>query len=418
MTWLGSRSRLAWVICALTVAAALALVVLAIADPNAAGPMHANPSGPTAHDKPQGGYAPLAMLTAIVFSSLAVVGAIVAARRPRNAVGWLLAVGALLWTLAVLSNAVYWHMAFGRPDAPAAADFVAWFGTWALFPAFVILLGLVPLLFPTGAPPGPRWRVVGWTAVVAGGVTAVSTALTPGPLEISDYPWLDNPLGIGGLGLGTIAKGSVVVSGATVLAALTSLVVRYRRARGIERLQLRWVASAACLLVLCTVGGSLASPWIGSGAGWVALLFGLLAVAAGLAVALLRYRLYDIDVVINRTLVYGGLTATLAGGYLGGVLLLQLMLSGVTQDSGLSVAASTLAVAALFRPARARIQEGVDRRFYRRKYDAQRTLESFSARLRDEVALDALSAELRAVIADTMQPAHVSLWLRAPGDAR
>jgi hypothetical protein len=156
----GSSSWLAWVICGLTVAAAVAVVVIAIADPNSAGPAHVGASGPTAHDKPQGGYVPYAVLTAIVFSTFAVVGAVVAARRPRNAVGWLIAVAALLWTLAVLSNGVYWHMAFGRTDAPAAADFVAWFGTWAFLPAFVLLLGLVPLLFPTGAPPGPLAR--GW----------------------------------------------------------------------------------------------------------------------------------------------------------------------------------------------------------------------------------------------------------------
>jgi hypothetical protein len=260
--------------------------------------------------------------------------------------------------------------------------------------------------------------VVAWTAAVAGGAATVSTLLAPGPLDATDYPWVDNPFGVEALGLRTAAHVSFVPVALAALAALISLVVRYRRARGIERLQLRWVAAAACLLVLFTVGGTVASPWIGSGAGWVGMLFGLLAVAAGLAVALLRYRLYDIDVVINRALVYGGLTATLAGAYLGGVLLLQLALSGVTEGSGLAVATSTLAVAALFRPARARIQEAVDRRFYRRKYDAQRTLDSFSARLRNEVELDALSAELRAVIDDTMQPAHVSLWLRAPADAR
>jgi hypothetical protein len=417
MTRLGSTSRLAWVICGLTVAAAFAVVVLVIADPNSAGPAHASPSGPTAHDTPAGGYVPYAVLTAIVFSTFAVVGAVVATRCPRNAVGWLIAVAALMWTLAVLSNGVYWHLAFARAQPPAAADFVAWFGTWTFLPAFVLLLGLAPLLFPTGAPPGPRWRVVGWTAAIAGAVATVSNALAPGPLDTADYPWVDNPFGVEGLGLRTLAKVSFVPAGAAALGALISLVVRYRRARGIERLQLRWVAAAACLLVVGAVGGSAASGWLGSGAGWLAMLLGLLAVAAGLAVAMLRYRLYDIDVVINRALVYGALTATLALMYLGGVLLLQLALSGITNGSGLAVAVSTLAVAALFRPARARIQEAVDRRFYRRKYDAQRTLESFSARLRDEVALDALSAELRAVVGDAMQPAHVSLWLRAPADA-
>src|SRR5215204_830187 len=412
MSWLASRSRLAWVICGLTVASAVAIVVIAVADPNSAGPTQTSAAGPSARDKPQGGYVPYAVLTAIVFSTFAVVGAVVAARRPRNPIGWMVAVGALMWTLAVLSNGVFWHMAFGRPHAPAATDFVAWFGTWAFVPAFVLLLSLVPLLFPTGAPPGPRWRVVGWTALVAGAVTTVSTALAPGPLDTADYPWVVNPLGIEGLGLRTLAQVSFVPSGLAALAALASLVVRYRRARGIERLQLRWVAAAACLLVLCAVGGSLASPWLGSGVGWLAMLFGLMAVAAGLAVALLRYRLYDIDVVINRTLVYGALTATLALTYLGSVLLLQLALSGITEDSGLAVAASTLAVAALVRPARARIQAGVDRRFYRRKYDAHRTLEEFSARLRDQVDLAALSSDLSGVVRETLQPAHVTLWLR------
>jgi hypothetical protein len=414
MTWLGVRPRLAWAICGLTVAAAVAVVVLTIVDPNAAGPTHSSPSGPTPHDKPAEGYLPYAVLTAIVFSTFGVVGGVVAARRPRNAVGWLIAVGALLWMLAVLSNGVYWHMAFGRPHAPAASEFVAWFGTWAFVPAFVLVLSLVPLLFPTGAPPGRRWRVVGWTAAVAGGIATLSTALAPGPLEAADYPWLDNPLGIEGLGLGTLSDVSITVSAVTALAALSSLVVRYRRARGVERLQLRWVATAACLLVVLVVGGSLATPWLGSEAGWPAMLLGLLAVAASLAVAMLRYRLYEIDVVINRTLVYGALTATLALTYLGSVLLLQLVLSGITEGSGPAVAASTLAAAAMFRPARAWIQEGVDRRFYRRKYDAAQTLERLGSRLRDEVDLDALGSALRAAAEDAMQPASVSVWLRVP----
>jgi hypothetical protein len=402
---------LAWALCGLTVTVAVAIAVLAVVDPNAGGPEHVGPSGPTAQDKAEGGYVPYAVLTAIVFSAFALVGAIVAVRRPRNPVGWFFGAGAFLWALGVLSSGLYWHMAFGRPDPPAAADYVAWLGTWSFLPAFTLLLALVPLLFPTGAAIGPRWRVVGWTAAVAGGLATLSNAFAPGPLDTADFPWVDNPFGIEGLGLGTLADVSFVAVGAAALAGLASLVVRYRRARGIERLQLRWVAAAGCLLVVGAVGGEVASGWLGSGAGWAAILVGLLLLAIAVAVALLRYRLYDIDVVINRTLVYGALTATLAATYVGLVLLLQLLLS---PGSDLAIAGSTLAVAALFHSARTRIQAAVDRRFYRRRYDVARTLERFGARLRDEVDLDALGAELRWVVAETMQPDHVSLWIREP----
>jgi hypothetical protein len=402
---------LAWALCGLTVTVAVAIAVLAVVDPNAGGPEQVSPSGPTAQDKAEGGYVPYAVLTAIVFSAFALVGAIVAVRRPRNPVGWFFGAGAFLWALGVLSSGLYWHVAFGRPDPPMAADYVAWLGTWSFLPAFTLLLALVPLLFPTGAPLSPRWRVVGWTAAVAGGLATLSNAFAPGPLDTADFSWVDNPFGIEGLGLGTLADVSFIAVGAAALAGLASLVVRYRRARGIERLQLRWVAAAGCLLVVGAVGGEVASGWLGSGAGWGAILVGLLLLAIAVAVALLRYRLYDIDVVINRTLVYGVLSATLAGAYVGTVLLLQLLLS---PGSDLAIAGSTLAVAALFRPARTRIQAAVDRRFYRRRYDVARTLERFGARLRDEVDLDALGAELRWVVAETMQPDHVSLWIREP----
>jgi hypothetical protein len=408
VTRIGSRGP-AWALCGLTIAVAVASVVIAIVDPNAGGPEHVDRVGPTPQDRAEGGYLPYAVFSALVFATFAVVGAVVAARRPRNPVGWFFGVGALLWATGVLSSGVYWHMAFGRSRRPVGADIVAWLASWTFLPAFVLLLSLVPLLFPTGAPPGPRWRVVGWTAAIAGAVGTLSTAFAPGPMDTADFAWEDNPFGVEGIGLRTLAAVSFVAMAAATLAALISVVVRYRRARGIERLQLRWLAVAVCVLLVGAVGGSAASGWLGSGAGWVGIMLGLLAVAVAVAIALLRYRLYDIDVVINRTLVYGALTATLAGTYLTSVLLLQLVLS---PSSDLAIAASTLAVAALFRPARARIQGAVDRRFYRRRYDAARTLEGFGARLRDQVDLDALSSELRAVVGDTLQPAHISLWLR------
>ena len=413
----GVRLRaLAWSVCGLTVAVALTSVVVAIADPSSAGPADLGPSGPTAHDRPTDGNRPFAVLAAVVFSTFAVVGGLVASRRPRNPIGWLFGAASLVWMLGVFGNQVYWLLAFGDPHPPAAADLVMWFGNWAVILPIVLLFTFVPLLFPTGAPPGPRWRAVGWTAAVAGGLLTLSTALTPGPLVATDSPWVDNPVGVEGLGFATLAEVFTWFSGASALAAIASLVVRYRRSRGIERLQLRWVATAACLLVAMAVAGDVAAGWLGEGTAWGSLLLGLMAVSAAVAVAMLRYRLYDIDVVINRALVYGALTATLAGSYLGVVLLLQPVLNGVTGDSGLAVAASTLAVAALFRPARSRIQELVDRRFYRRKYDAQLTLANFSAQMRDEVTLELLAAELRGVVLDTMQPAHVSLWLREPGE--
>jgi hypothetical protein len=403
---------LAWGLCGLTIAVAIAFVTIGIVDPNAGGPEHVSRSGPTTHDKASSDYAAYAVFTGIVFVAFALVGGVVAARRPRNPVGWCFGAGALLWTTGALSSGLYWHFAFGRSHAPAAADYLAWLGSWTFIPAFVLLLCLVPLLFPTGTPPGPRWRVVAWTAPVAGAIAALSAALAPGPLDTADFAWVDNPFGVGGLGLRAVAGVSFVAVAASALAGLLSVVVRYRRSHGIERLQVRWLAVAACVLIVGALGGSALSGWLGSGAGWIGILLGLLAIAIAVGIALLRYRLYDLEVVINRALVYATLTAILAAVYVGSVLLLQLVLSGVTGGSGLAVAASTLAAAAVFRPALARIQHGVDHRFYRRKYDAQRTLESFSTRLRDEVDLEALRDELGGVVRETFQPAHVSLWLR------
>ena len=406
-------SLVAWSLFALSAALLLAGVVVAIVDPHSGGPANPSSAGPTLDDAVAGEAVPFAVFEAVIFSSLAGTGAIVAARRPRNPIGWLFGVAALCLAVLMLGDALYWHDAFGDPGPHHTAEVALWFENWAWIPALVALFSLVPLLFPTGAPPSPRWRFVGWAAVTSGIVTLVATAFSPGPLQNTN--WVTNPLGVGGLGLRTLSEASFVIWLASALAAAVSLVVRFRRSRGVERQQLKWVTAAGCLLVVSFPVSALLDNGVSEVAGWACLLFALLGLAVAVSVALLRFRLYDIDVVINRTLVYGALSATLGAAYLGCVLLLQLVLSGVTKGSGLAVAVSTLAVAALFRPARERIQRVVDRRFYRRRHDATLTLERFGAQLRDEVDLSALRAELHSVVAETMQPAHVSVWLRSPG---
>jgi hypothetical protein len=389
-------ARLAWSACGVAVALASARLVLAIADPAS--------SAPTTDPRvPDGGLA-LAAFESFVLAALGVVGAVVASRRSGNPVGWIMCLIPVSFGSYLLGRRVYWSLELADPGS-GAAELVAWLSNWIWIPAMFAALVFFPLLFPTGTPPGPRWRPVVWIAAAAGVAMVVGVAFTPGGLE--DFP-IDNPRGLEG-GFGTAAEvvnalGFLGGAG-SALAAIVSMIVRFRRSRGVERQQLKWVTAAAALLLLLM-------PVPGERLGFATLLLGFLVIAVAVAVAMLRYRLYDIDVVINRALVYGALTATLAAAYLAVVLLLQLALGPLTEDSGLAIAGSTLGVAALFRPARARIQHAVDRRFYRRKYDAAQTVERFGARLRDEVELDSLSAELRGVVAETMQPAHVSLWVR------
>jgi len=404
----GGPAAIAWGLCGLSVALAAARLGLAIADP-------ASSDAGSAPKVPGGGI-PVAAFEALVLGALAVIGAVVASRRPRNPVGWILCAIPISLGLLILGGHLYWSVALAHPEETRLAELLAWLASWIWIPAMVPALTLFPLLFPSGRPPTPRWRWIQWVAIAACPALFVGEAFGPGPLQ--EYP-VANPFGAeGGLGAAVEAVGWLgsALMLVAILASAASLVVRFRRSHGEERQQLKWVTAAAALLVVIFFTPT--ASFAGEDVGFASLLLGLLVVAAAVAIALLRHRLYDIDVVVNRTLVYGALTATLAGAYLGSVLLLQLALRPLTEESGLAIAASTLAVAALFRPARARIQALVDRRFYRRKYDAARTLEAFSARLRDEVDLDTLAAELRAVVGDTMAPAHVSLWLREPGDAR
>ena len=382
---------LAWGACAVTTALAIACVVLAIIEPEV-------PPGTSGG----GDGVALSALGALMLTSLALVGAVVATRQPRNAVGWLLGLIPLSFGLLFFGNSLYWQLTLPAGAAPGAAAYAAWLANWTWIPSIVAAFALVPLLFPTGRPLSPRWRPLVGIAIGAGAVIFAGTAFAPGPLDA--YHEVVNPLGIDSRAIDFLGGVGFACLVPTALASVASLVLRYRRSHGLERQQIRWVAAAAVLLVCCFVGAGL-----GGDATFALLLLGLLIVAMAVAVAMLRYRLYDIDVVINRTLVYGALTALLAGAYLGSVLVLQLVLS---PSSDLAVAGSTLAVAALFRPARKRIQALVDRHFFRSKYDAQRTLEAFTARLRDQVSIDALSDELCDVVTETMHPAHVSIWMR------
>jgi hypothetical protein len=341
--------------------------------------------------------------------SAATVGAVLASRRPRHPVGWLLLTLGVSLAVAGAATGYANYGALARPGALPAADYAALYhglGILIVAPC----LGFVLLLTPTGKLPSPRWRWWARVAAAAPPLEAVSMALLP--FE-PPYESVANPLAVPDLA-GPLRVVDTVLWAITVLAipvAAGSLLVRFRRARGVERQQLRWLALAAGLtgallvvmVALAPTGNELLLGWL------TALCVALLPLATGAAI--LRYRLYDLDRIISRTLAYALLTLLLGAGYAAVVLGLGLLLPN---DSSLVVAAATLAVAALFQPARHRLQQATDRRFNRRRYHAATTIAAFSARLREEVDLDTLTAELLAVVHQTMQPTNASLWL-APG---
>ena len=329
-----------------------------------------------------------------------ILGGLIASRRPRNPYGWLWLAFGLGLTLQQLATS---YAAYARVVEPGSlvaprtiSHVLALGGPLALSVAPFLLL-----LFPTGRLPSRRWRPLAWIAAISGAMILLLNLIFHSPDRVG-----------GSVTAATIVVVSLIFI--TILLSALSLVVRYHRASGVERQQLKWVALAAVLTIVFTIAQVSWLDRVLSDILWSMFETAQqIALYTAVGVAILRHRLYDIDVVINRALVYVSLTATLLAVYFGGVVLLQRLLVFITgQESTLAIVASTLVIAALFNPLRRRIQSFIDRRFYRRKYDARKTLEAFSATLREETDLQALNGELTRVVRETMQPAHVSVWLR------
>jgi len=350
----------------------------------------------------------------VAFTAFMLVGALIVARRPGNPLGWVFSAAGLLTATGLLAQEYAEYSYLTKPGLLPGRIVAVWYTSWYWYPSMGLMFVFTLLYFPTGRLLSRRWRIlaaVAWASSIAVTIVAMFAPV----LQIQDEDKvISNPIGI--RALGTVEQsnaGSVlfVLFICSLAGALASLVIRFRRSEGEERQQLKWFTYAGALVALLPVTSVLPLPGVTSDLIF-AFVLAFLPIATGIAI--LKYRLYDIDVIINRTLVYGVLTLSLALVYVAGVVVLGGALRSVTgqANNNLAVAASTLGVAALFRPARSRIQSFIDRRFYRRKYDSARTLEAFSARLREEVELRTLTAHLLTAVSDTMQPANVSLWLQ------
>ena len=342
--------------------------------------------------------------------SFSVIGVVIASHRPGNPIGWIFLAIGFSQGLVSFANTYAEYALITEPGSLPGGPVMSWLGQLVWFPGASLMFTFALLLFPDGRLPSPRWRPLAWISAVP------LVVFVPGAASL--YPhrgraFMENPNqfepgGILGALLGVMFPLMLVCG----LASVISLVVRFRRSRGIERQQLKWFTYAAAV----TLGGLVMNEALSLGiAGNLLFLPFIPSIPVAAGIAILRYGLYEIDILINRTLVYGLLTATLAAVYFGGVSATQTIfrtLTGQERQSQLAIVVSTLVIAALFNPLRRRIQSFIDRRFYRRKYDAAKTLAAFSAKLRDETDLDALSDDLTSVIRETMQPSHVSLWLR------
>ena len=359
-----------------------------------------------------------------------IVGALVASRRPGNAIGWICLTVGLFWMLIAVGEAqdAYELARFGADRFSVTLEAlyqVIWVPPVGLLGIYLVLL------FPDGRLPSRRWRPFAWFAGAVMVVITVSFVLIPRPLE--GQPGVRNPFGLEQFPfIEDVAAAAALTLPLCFVASALSLVLRYRRSGDEVREQIKWVAVAASFLGLFFAISLLAQMLLVPEEGaaseplWSSLvnkvrLIGFAGIPVAVGIAILKYRLYDIEIIINRALVYGPLTISLAVVYFGGVTATQTLLATLTGQRELpqiAVVTSTLAIAALFNPLRSRIQSFIDRLFYRSRYDARKTLEDFGARLRGEVDLDELSGDLVSVVRDTMQPEHVSLWLRSSGHTK
>ena len=399
---------LAWSLAALSVALLVGGIVLSRA------------ASSTAPDLPFGGETNDASVVAnlVTLLTFSVVGAIIASRHPRNTIGWLFcSVGVTIGLNSFAGDyAEYWLA--GGTSMKSVAETAAWFSSWAWILLTYVPTTFVLLLFPDGRPPSPRWRLVAWGAALGIAGCVVGYALEAGPLE--DFPQIANPYGVDGPVVGMVGvTGSIVAAGALVASAV-SLIVRMRHARSEQRQQIKWLAYGGTVVVGTICVGGLINLW-NVPVSIVVSNVALLGLPVFTGIAIVKHHLYDIDLLINRTLVYGSLTTMLVAVYVGGIVLSQRVFVGLTGHEELpqlAIVASTLLIAALFAPLRRRIQATIDRRFYRRKYDAAKMLSVFSARLREETDLSTLSDDLVGVVKETMQPEHVTLWLRPDTESK
>jgi hypothetical protein len=396
---MGRRAAwLAWLLAALSVALLVGGIALSRAVSS------------TAPDLPFGGETNDASVVAnlVTLLTFSVVGAIIASRHPRNTIGWLFcSVGVTIGLNSFAGDyAEYWLA--GGTSMKSLAETAAWFSSWAWILLTYVPTSFVLLLFPDGRLPSPRWRPVAWGAALGIAGSVAGYALEAGPLE--DFPQIANPYGVDGPIVGMVRVAGSIVAASSLVASAISLIVRMRYAGSEQRQQIKWLAYGGTVVVGTICVSGLINLWnvpVGNVA--------LLGLPVFTGIAIVKHHLYDIDLLINRTLVYGSLTTMLVVVYVGGIVLSQRVFVGLTGQEELpqlAIVASTLMIAALFAPLRRRIQATIDRRFYRRKYDSAKMLSVFSVRLRDETDLGTLSDDLVGVVKETMQPEHVTLWLR------